>query len=358
MRHWLITCGAVVLAFSLLACGGGDDDDGPSGGSGGGGGGGAEGTVQATDSDELSYLTLTLLGVSRIEAESGDETVILTWEDVGVPFGETMTGARIHDGLLWGSVGPGHLIAIDPDSGDIETDLQFASTQPVTDFGFANGLVWVEAGIEYYDAVILAVDPSSGDVMFVVEPPAGTTIGGMAAGDEGIWIIGGDPEKVSAISRIDPVTGRVDGTFDTGLNVKHVEVAFGSVWAGGGEFAFEGGDGAAIARIDPATGAVIETIETGEELAAVLAYSGALWVADSMGADSTGAELLKIDPATNAIVNTIGVGELGRGGFYLQGGSGYVWATNPSDRSTYLVNAETAEGESVLTGPTGPIATP
>lgn len=353
MRRWVAWLGLAAVGVALLACGGdgdssGDGDDGVD----------PEQTVEAVDTDELSYLTLNGVGVYRVEAESGEGHEVATWADLGLPFGETLTLPQLQNGLLWGALGPGHLIAIDVDSGDVEVDLEFASTQTISDFGFAGGLVWVQVGFAFADAVLLGLDRSSGEIVFVVEPPAGTTIGGMAAGDEGVWLIGGDPESVAAISRVDTGSGTVTGTFDTGVNVRHLALAFGSVWAGGGEFAFEGGDGSSLARLDPESGEILETIETGEELAAVLAYSGAMWVADSMGADSQGAELLRIDPATNAITETIDVGGAGRGGFSLLGGGGYIWGTNPSERATFVVNAETVEGEAVVTGPTNPVAIP
>jgi hypothetical protein len=360
MRRWFLLLGLCFAVLALVACGGGDDDDGDSGGGDDGGsasqdsdGGGA--TAEPVDTDELSYLTLTPLGLSRIAAESGDETTLATWEDLGLPFGETLTLPRLYDGLLWGALGPGHIIAIDPESGDVERDLMFDSTQIVTDFGFANGLLWVQAGIAYADAVLLGVDDSSGDLVYTIEPPAGATIGGMAAGDEGVWLLGGDPETASAFSRVDPGSGSVTGTFDAGLVVKAIAVGEGSVWVGGNQYQFEGKEGDAVVRFDPETAEELARIEV-DSLYSILDYNGAIWLSSPASQDFASAQLHRVDPATNEITATIDVGEATTGAVSLIAGDGYIFAINSQDRVTYVINAATAEGEARISGPYAPIA--
>lgn len=360
MRRVLLGFGALVLALFMLACGGSDaSDDGDAsdreGDSPSSDGGQSSGPV---DDGDLSYLTVTPVGLSRIAAESGDETPLATAEDLGLPPGQALQLARLIDGRLWGAVGPGHLVAIDPASGDVEQDLEFGSTQTITDFGFAGGLVWVQAGFAFADAIILGVDRSSGDLVFNVEPPAGTTIGGLAVGDEGVWVIGGDPETVSAVSRIDTGRGTVTGTFDVGLVAQQIAVGAGSVWVGGNQFAFEGKEGDGVARLDAETGEVIATIEIGETLGDIIEYGGAIWVSDASGPEFSGAQLHRIDPVTNEITDTIEVGAASAGSLDLIAGQGYVLAINSADDQTYVINAETAEGESVITGPTRPVALP
>ncbi len=354
MRHVWLGVGTVLVAMLLVACGGsdGDDEDGGEGSNDGPG----DGQTQPVDSDELSYLTVTPAGLSRVEAESGEETSLATTEELGLARGGSLQLARLIDGLLWASVGPGHLVAIDPESGDVEQELEFGSTQTIGDFGFAGGLLWVQAGFAFGDAIILGVDRNSGDLVFNIEPPAGTTIGGLAVGDEGVWVIGGDPERVSAVSRIDTGSGTVTGTFDAGLVAKQIAVGAGAVWAGGSQFAFEGKDGDAVVRINPETGEVLATIEVGDTLGAIIEYNGAIWVADSSGPQASGARLLRIDPATNEVTDTIEVGQGSTGGMELIAGDGYIFAINTADRQTYVINAETAEGESIITGPTRPVA--
>lgn len=356
MRRTLIGLVVVGVALLLVACGGdsGDDRGDRDGGANGGSGDGQTG--QSVDSDDLSYLTLTPDGLVRIHAESGDDDVLASAADLGLTPSESLQLARLVDGLLWGAVGPGHLIAIDPRSGNVEQDLTFGSTQTISDFGFAAGLLWVQAGFAFSDALLLGVDRNSGDLVFNIEPPAGASLGGLAAGDEGVWVIGGDPESASAVSRVDTGSGTVSGTFEVGLVAKLIEVGSGGVWVGGNQFAFEGKDGDAVARIDPDSGEIVATIEIGDTLRSILATNGAIWVVDASGPDFSGAQLHRIDPATNEITDTVAVGAAGTGGLDLITGGGYIFAINSSDRMTYVINADTAEGEFILEGPFRPVA--
>ena len=150
----------------------------------------------------------------------------------------------------------------------------------------------------------------------------------------------------------------VTGTFDAGLVVKYVATGYGSVWAGGGQYQFEGKSGDAVVRIDAETGEVLATIEVGDTLRAILNYNGAIWVVDASGPDFSGAQLHRIDPATNQITDTVAIGDAGNGSLELVAGDGYIFAVNSADRQTYVVNAETVTGESVVTGPTAPVAIP
>ena len=48
---------------------------------------------------------------------------------------------RLDDDLVWFAVAPGHLIAIDADSGDVKRELKFGSTQTITDYAFTDNLL-------------------------------------------------------------------------------------------------------------------------------------------------------------------------------------------------------------------------
>jgi len=356
MQRVLVGLAPVLITLALVGCGsdidersdGAGDRDSP-GQSGGG-------SSEPAGSGELSYLTVTASGLSRIATESGEAREVIGANALGLAPGESPQLVRLVDGLIWASLGPGHLIAIDPESGEIDRDLEFGSAQPVTDYGFAGGLLWVQAGFIFSDAVVLGVDRSSGDLVFNIEPPAGATIGGLAAGDEGVWVIGGNPESASAISRIDAGSGTVTGTFDVGLVVKQISVGAGAIWAGGDQFAFEGKDGDAVARIDSETGEIVATIEIGDTLASIIEYDGAIWVSDASGPSFSGAQLHRIDPVTNEITASIDVGEAGTGSLELIGGDGYIFAINSADRQTYVISTDTMEVESVIVGPTRPFA--
>ena len=348
MRLILTGLGVLLTAFVLLACGSDSDGAGGSDGPGGGSGpGGDDRAAPSGNAEGLSYLRLSPIGLIEGEIESGDE--------LGLGGGESLTLARLFDDSLWAAAGPWHLIQIDPASGDV-AHLNFGSTQTITDYVVDGGLVWVQAGFAFGDAVLLAVDRTSGGLVFTIEPPAGTSIGGIAVGEEGVWLIGGDPELSGAVSRVDGGSGIVSGSYDAKLIVRYLAVGFGGVWVGGSDFEFEGGQGDAVVRLDPESGAEVARIQIGDTLRAILPYNGAIWVVDSLGADSGGAQLHRIDPETNTITDTIEIGAPGNGSLDLVAGGGFIFAMNSTDRETYVINAETAEGEIILSGGVRPAA--
>ena len=360
MRRVPIALGLLFTVLLLVGCGsGGDGDSSDAGGGDGSSGGGAsdDGGSEAVDLDELSYFTLTHFGVSRVGVESGEETEIASVAELDL--GAAPTLPLLHDGVLWAAYGPGLVASIDLESGEVGARLEFDSDQIITDFAFGSGLLWVQVGYAWADAVLLGVSVDSGEILFTVEAPANTTIGGMAVGDEGVWFIGGDPETSGAVSRVETASGAVSGTFETGVVVKYLASGVGAVWAGGTQPSPDGSKGDAVARIDPETGELLATIEIGHpasSIASIIEYDGTIWVTDVIGPDGAGAQLHRIDPATNAITGTIDVGGSGYGSLNLIAGGGYIFAVNSIDRQTYVINAETVEGEGVLTGPSAPVA--
>lgn len=365
MRRWLVGLGLLLTVFVLAGCGsGGEGDSSEVGdGDGGAGGGSSDGETsdgddeETVDRDELSYLTLTGFGVSRIGVESGEETEIASVAELEL--GASPTLPRLHDDVLWAAFGPGRVAGIDPESGEVERDIKFDSDLVVTDFAFGANVLWVQVGYAWADAVLLGVDVDSGEILFTVEAPANTTIGGMAVGDGGVWFIGGDAELSTAVSRVDVESGSVSGTFDSGVVVKYLAVGASAVWAGGPQPSADGSKGDAVARIDPASGELLATIAIGHpssSIASIIEYNGAIWVTDVIGPGGAGAQLHRIDPATNAITGTIDVGGSGYGSLNLIAGGGHIFAVNSIDRQTYVINAETVEGEGVLTGPSAPVA--
>ena len=345
MRRGVTGLGLLLVAFALVACGSGTDDASP--GTEGFGSGSSDRTSedrpsQPVERDELSFLTVTPFGVSRVEVESGEETEVVPAADLGLGLGEMLTLPRLHDGVLWLAVGPGHLVGVDPESGEIRGEVEFDSNEIVTDFAFGGDLLWVQSGFAFADAVLLALAPDSGELQFRVEMPVGSAIGGMAVGDEGVWLIGGDPETTTVLSRVE-AGGVLTVPFETGLVLDHLALGVGGVWAGGNLFAVDGGEKSAVAHLDPASGELIATIEIGGEIGSIVVYNGAVWVSDQVGSDFEAALLFRIDPLTDEITDTIEVGSAGFGSLDLIAGGGYIFAINSIDRRTYVINAATAE---------------
>lgn len=125
--------------------------------------------------------------------------------------------------------------------------------------------------------------------------PAGATVpisigGGQALGlavhQGAVWAIAYD---TATLARIDPATNRVTLSVAMGVPVATLLSTGDSLWA-----ASYGGSPAdsKIMKIDPATGAVLATIQTGEVCCDLSYGQGRLWAVDPNG------ELLRIDVAT------------------------------------------------------------
>ncbi|MDA0351840.1 MAG: PQQ-binding-like beta-propeller repeat protein [Chloroflexi bacterium] len=350
MRRYLFGLLAFAFAGLLLACGsddggdgGGNNHDGPSGGG------------QSSDSNDrgngkFRFLALNFGGIDDVEPDGGDPEPVIVFTDYGLSFGETPFPVKLIDDDIWFSRGPGQLTSVDLDSGDA-TELTFASTQQVTDYYLVGDLIWVEVGFAYADAVLLGIDRASGETKFTLTPPEGVRYADFSVGATGLWVIGGDPETVAAVSHVDPATGSVLGIHDVGLVVKEVLAASNSVWAGGTEYAFEGGSGSSVVRLDPTTGEVLATIEVGDYLGGLLEHRGWIWAVDTFGEDGEGAQLYRIDPATNTVASKTSVGKGTTGSVTLIAAGDHVLAQNSEDDILYAIDARTGEGDFFVTGP-------
>ncbi len=317
-------------------------------------------TDEAVDLDELSFLTFTPVGISEVGLESGDETELISLFDMDLGADARLTLPRISGELFWAAAGPGRLIAVSLESGELAKTIEFDSTDLTTDFHIQDDVAWVQVGIAFADAKLLAVDAESGNTRLTIEAPPGSTIGGFAVGEDSVWLIGGDPETASAISRVNATTGLITDTYDAGLVVDYLIVGLGSVWAAGDQFAVDGAQrGAAVARFDAASGDLVATIEIGHVLSSISSittYNGSVWVSDVVGPDFSGAQLHEVELSSNSIVSTFDVGEAGYSALDLVAGNGYIFASNHTDRLTYLINVESGEEEGILTGPSRPFA--
>jgi outer membrane protein assembly factor BamB len=361
MRRTPFYLALVLTASFLVACGsdgdGAAEDDRGGGGSDDGGSssqGASDDGSSSNDDGEFRFLVFGFGGIDEVDPRNNEVEPLFQFADHGIGPGVTPFPIKYFDGAVWFAAGPGKLIAVDLDSGDAE-EIEFASTQQIADYAPLAGLVWVEVGLPYSDAVVLGIDRESGEILHTIEAPEAGTLAEMSLGPSGLWINGGDATLASAVTHVDPATGAVLGVYDAGLVVRYVLSASDSAWVGGRQFIFEGREGTAVVRLDPATGEVLATIEVGKNLGGILEHGGWIWAVDTLGEENDGAQLYRIDPATNTVLGMASVGQGTTGSVTLIAAGDHVLANNSQDGTVYAVDAATGEGDFVITGPGVPI---
>ncbi len=127
------------------------------------------------------------------------------------------------------------------------------------------------------------IDPDGGDI--AAEIPVGVAPGGVAAGENAIWVTntGGN-----SVSRIDPETNDVRQTIPVGGGPAGLAVGGGAVWVANGL------DGT-VTRIDAETNLPSQAIPVGNGPTGVALGQGGVWVTNS-----TDGTVTRVDPATAA----------------------------------------------------------
>jgi hypothetical protein len=323
----------LLFGLVLLACGGGGDggDDGSGGEDGDG-----EGAPPTTSGEGVADPEAAILyytdGSTLWNAEPGtDERVALV---------EGLTDAyrvwAIGDGI-WVAQIDGRLVEVDPAGGGITADV--ATGLSVVDLASDGESLWALIGVQGLETELVQIDPASSSILATVTPPEANYFVDVAAGDEGVWVIGGDPLTVSAISSIDTASGALAGTYDTGMVPDSIATGFGSVWVVGSRYLNADGSGTPgmdLVRIDPATGAEEARIDvsTFDGFPDLVTGYDAVWLTD------TGAgELVRVDPANNEIAARVSVGQGGADIFEIDLSKGLVWVGNPFEGRTYAVDS-------------------
>jgi streptogramin lyase len=316
----------VLFAVVLMACGGG----------GGGDDGDSDGAPPTSSGEGVADPEGAILyytdGSTLWNAEPGtDEQVALV---------EGLTDAyrvwAIGDGI-WVAQVDGRLVQTDPVAGGIISDV--ATGLSVIDLAYDGESLWALIGVQGLETQVVQIDPAASSILATVTAPEGNYFIDVAAGAEGVWVIGGDPLTVSAISRIDTATGALAGTYDTGMGPDSIATGFGSVWVVGSRYLNVDGSGTPgmdLVRIDPASGAEVARIDvsTFDGFPELVTGYDAVWLTD------TGAgELVRVDPATNQIAARVPVGQGGADIFEIDLSKGLVWVGNPFEGRIYAVDS-------------------
>jgi branched-chain amino acid transport system substrate-binding protein len=246
-----------------------------------------EGSVWVLNGDDQT--------VSRIDPET--RKVVKTFGT-----GQTPTDIAVGGGAVWigNAPGPGEDIAytasvsrIDPQSSVVTRTLRLP---PPAKDDFPPGEVLPGVSqLAVEQGTLWAINPNftvsrfqaaTGDLVATVPVRAG---GAIAAGKEGVWVVGDANTSVS-VTRINTRTNRPGQTIELGSSfLSDIALGAGSVWA-------SAPDDGVVWRIEPGPRPVTRTISVGAGASTISFADGALWVANFL--EDT---VLRIDPATNAV---------------------------------------------------------
>jgi dipeptidyl aminopeptidase/acylaminoacyl peptidase len=232
--------------------------------------------------------------------------------------------------------GPGHVLRLDPSTGEQLADISIGSVAPGWEVGggglaMGDGSVWVVGtedvpsgtpGVfEGIDSVLVRIDPSTNRVIDRI------VLGGKIAADiavdaDAVWVMfGGDDDRME-IARVDPGTDQIVATIPLPEAYGHYLFAV---------------DGAILAFANETTdtigNSVIEIVDPSSNTLAASAPLGAyVWPGAGDGSvwASTGTSLERIDPGSGAVVGTWPLESTGDA---LCVGAGGIWAIDPRGRN-------------------------
>ena len=150
-----------------------------------------------------------------------------------------------HDGSrVWAAAGS-RLLAMDPESGQVNRTLECTA-----DAGTAFDGTYL---YQIAEARIDKIDPATGDVVASIPAPGGGRDSGLAWAEGSLWV---GQYRDRKIHRIDPETGAIQRTIESSRFVTGVTWVDGDLWHGTWE-----GEESDIRRIDANSGAVLERLE-------------------------------------------------------------------------------------------------
>jgi hypothetical protein len=233
--------------------------------------------------------------------------------------------------------GPGHVLRLDPVTGERLADISIGSLAPGWEVGggglaVGDGAVWVVGTEEVpsdapgvfagIDSVLVRIDPSTNRVDDRI------VLGGKVAADiaidaDAVWVMfGGDDDRM-VIARVDPTTDEVVATIPLPESYGHYLFSVdGAILAFTNETTDTIGD-SVIEVVDPSTNTLAASIPLGAYV-----WPGA---GDRSVWASSGRIVERIDPTSGDIV---GMWPLESTGDALRVGAGGIWSIGPRGRSS------------------------
>jgi hypothetical protein len=156
--------------------------------------------------------------------------------------------------------------------------------------------------------------PSASGQEVVLTVPMPRTPGFLLLRQKTLWVAipSARPPDPGSVVRVDPVTGRIQGTFSLPVNPYRLAYGFGSLWVTGEVNRHNRRYQGAVLRVDPRSGRITSVIRGPRLFGAALATtSDGVWVGGSDTypegqLDNTVARwVFKIDPRRNAVVRSV-----------------------------------------------------
>ncbi|MGZ8708498.1 MAG: protein kinase domain-containing protein [Gaiellaceae bacterium] len=186
---------------------------------------------------------------------------------------------------LWVGTSEGRVFRVDPSTDLVESSWTLPNAGASDAFAFDQGAGWLAVGPSAVWAgssrAISRIDPVTGRL----RPRTSPVWGPMAFGFGSLWVLG------TKLERLSPVTMRREATVQLPGGFVRVATGLGSVWVSDDE-------GDAVLRVDPQEDAISRTYDVGGSPFGLAIGRAAVWVAIDSGTAA------HIDPGTNAVTLT------------------------------------------------------
>ena len=234
-------------------------------------------------------------------------------------------------GSLWVKRDDGHVNRIDPESGDVQSEIvtRVTSTEGCNGLGVSADAVWSCSGQD-----LVRIDPETNEVVGTIPTGKVFSQGRLVEAADRIWVLSGKGDQLVGVATADSTPG---DPVALPVTCADLAVADDVVYAACP-------DADTVLRFDPASGSVTAKVTVPDPMQ-ISGTSGAVWVA---GADG----LVRMDPSSLAVQLTVP-------GWH-PGGSGASWPARPMcgvrEAEPFLTRVDAATGAKtrIVSAPYGP----
>ncbi len=210
-------------------------------------------------------------------------------------------------GAVWvANFGTGTLDRVDPETHEVVKRIPVGDPCGAIASGF--GSIWLLSCSGRPE--IVRVDARTNRVAARISVTEIIPEAGIGVDESGAWAL---TAAAGELSRVDPKTNKIAGTYTVADGSTVVTAGFGSIWVANSNTN-------AVQRVDEASGQILATIPVGQAPRFMSAGEGALWVITQGDGD-----VHRVDPETNEVAAVIDVGDPFSGGD-VKAGLGTVWA--------------------------------
>jgi YVTN family beta-propeller protein len=231
------------------------------------------------------------------------------------------------------AVQPDSVAVVDPETNRVVGLVAVGARPTVLVAG--HGSLWVASAD---DGTVSRIDVETRQVVKTIG--LGTPVVDLVATHDAVWAANGSD---GTVSRIDPETNAVADTIDLrGPDELAPAPAHAVAWGDGSVWVASGLE--AVLRIDPQTGEVSASIDTGEDPVS-LAFDG-----ENVWASTTAERIFRLEPATNSVTGEAAIGFP----VDVAAGPSHVWISDGFADRVWFVDRVTAAVEGAVPAGDGP----